>query len=434
MVDAGGRTINEQQLAELNSELILARSNTAQASARLDRVQAVLTSNSLDATVDATVTDTLKDDVITKLRSQYLELAQRQAEWAAKYGVNHLAVVNLRNQMAEIQNSIRNELQRIAETYKSDWEVAKQHEDSVQKQLDYAVSQSQTTNQAQVSLRELQANAQSLQALYDNFLQRYMESVQQQSFPITEARVISAAVRPLHPSNPRTLLLLAGATIVCLALEIAGGAWREISDRVFRTRSQVEEIVQVECVALIPAVRGPDEEEGVAESQTVRKTSDGPADKFSAAAVLTKIITLGREGKDRGLHLLNKISDHGHAHRSAERAVARPPLRPVRLTEPGEQKIAPVDGVYSTVLDLPFSAFTEAIRSVKISIDLTPTAAGGKIIGFHLVGSERGQIKHRSRSSQIDRRNRRKNASHRLRSEKPVTVASAGAESHRRTG
>ena len=42
MVDTGGRTINEQQLAELNSELVLARSKTSEAKSKLDRVQAVL--------------------------------------------------------------------------------------------------------------------------------------------------------------------------------------------------------------------------------------------------------------------------------------------------------------------------------------------------------------------------------------------------------
>ena len=159
--------------------------------------KSVLQSNSPEAAVIATVADTLKNEVITKLRSQYLELARREADWTPRYGANHLAVVNLRNQMREIQNSIRDELQRIAETYKSDFEIAKQHEDSVQKQLDQAVSQSQVTNEAQVALRELESNAQTYRALYDNFLQRYMESVQQQSFPITEARVISAATRPL---------------------------------------------------------------------------------------------------------------------------------------------------------------------------------------------------------------------------------------------
>ena len=86
MVDTGGRTINEQQLAELNSELVVARSKTAEARARLDRVQAVLHNNSLDATVAETVADTLKNEVITKLRSKYLELARREADWTLRYG------------------------------------------------------------------------------------------------------------------------------------------------------------------------------------------------------------------------------------------------------------------------------------------------------------------------------------------------------------
>ena len=260
MVDAGGRTMNEQQLAELNSELVLAQSQTAEARAKLDRVQTILTSNSPEATVDATVTDTLKDDVINKLRSQYLELARRESDWATRYGVDHLAVVNLRNQMSELQNSIRAELQRIAETYKSDFEVASQREASVQNQLNQAVSQSQVTDTAQVSLRELQSSAQTYQALYDNFLQRYMESVQQQSFPITEARVISAATRPLGKSHPRTDLILAVATVLGLGCGVAAGAWRELSDRVFRTGKQVEAILQTDCIALVPALKQQDPE------------------------------------------------------------------------------------------------------------------------------------------------------------------------------
>ena len=255
MVDAGGRSINEQQLAELNSQLVLAQSQTGEARARLDRVEAVLQSNSPEATVAATVADSLKNDVISKLRTQYLEMSRREVDWATRYGVNHLAVVNLRNQMQELQNSIRDELKRIAEGYKSDFEIAKQREASVQKQLDDAVAQSQVTGKAQVTLRDLESSAQSYRALYDNFLQRYMESVQQQSFPITEARVISAASRPLAPSNPRTRLILMLAAVIGVAFGIAAAAWRDLADRVFRTRSQVEERLGTECIALVPKLK-----------------------------------------------------------------------------------------------------------------------------------------------------------------------------------
>jgi len=224
MVDAGGRTINEQQLAELNSQLLIAQSQTSEAHAKVDRVQAVLTSNNPEATVVATVADTLTNNVITKLRTQYLEMAAREADWANRYGASHLAVVNLRNQMREMQNSIRNELQRIAETYKSNLEIATQHEQSLRKQLSDAVAQSQVTGQAQVSLRDLESNAQTYRALYDNFLQRYMESVQQQSFPITEARVITAATRPLSKSSPKMLLVLGFAMVLGSAVGLLAAA------------------------------------------------------------------------------------------------------------------------------------------------------------------------------------------------------------------
>ena len=107
--------------------------------------------------------------------------------------------------------AIFDELQRIAETYKSDYEIAKAREDSVQQSLNEIVSESQTTNEAQITLHNLESSAQTARALYDNFLQRYMESVQQQSFPVTEARLITRATQPLYKSAPRTPLIMGGA-------------------------------------------------------------------------------------------------------------------------------------------------------------------------------------------------------------------------------
>lgn len=325
MVDAGGRTINEQELAELNSELVIARANTAEAKARVDRVQSVITSNSPEAVVDATVADTLNNPVISNLREQYLTLSARYEDWVPRYGADHLAVVNVHNQMIEIQNSIRNELQRIAETYKSDFEIAKQREDSIQNQLNQAVSQSQVANQAQVVLRQLQTNAESYQALYDNFLQRYMESVQQESFPITDARVISAATRPLFKSHPKTSIVLALATVVGLALGISAGAWREFGDRVFRTRNQIESRLQSDCIALVPVV--------------------DPGKKGSVPS-------------------------------TGQKNVHEPQSPNADL-----QTITIEPGLFSMIVASPFSAFAESIRSIKVAID-SGQGTGCKIIGF----------------------------------------------------
>ena len=200
IVDTGGRgLINEQQLSELNSSLVQARAQIAEARAKLTRIDEILHSGT--EVPDATVADSLKNDVINKLRSQYLEFSRKEAEFSSKFGSSHLAAVNLRTQMREIRKVIIDELSRIAQTYQSDYEIAKAREESLAKSLAQVISESQTTNQAQIELRDLESSAQTYRALHDNFLQRYMESVQQQSFPITEARLITTASPPAAPST-----------------------------------------------------------------------------------------------------------------------------------------------------------------------------------------------------------------------------------------
>ncbi|WP_210189211.1 polysaccharide biosynthesis tyrosine autokinase [Bradyrhizobium erythrophlei] len=250
IVDAGGRSISEQQVAELNSQLLAARTVTADARARLDRIEQVMKSD----VRDATVTDTLRSDVVSKLRTQYLDIANREADLSARYGVNHLAAVNLRNQMREIAKSITAELGRLAETYKSDYEIAKQREDEAQRALEAAVARSQIGGQAQVQLKELESNSQTYRSMYETFLQRYTESIQQQSFPITEARIISSAGKPSKRSSPKTILVLSMACAGGLMLGFGIGLMRDLSDRVVRTSDQVERLLGADCLATLPVL------------------------------------------------------------------------------------------------------------------------------------------------------------------------------------
>ena len=161
-------------------------------------------------------------------------------------------MVNLRNQMREIRRSIFDELKRIASSYQSEYNIAKARESALEKSLASTVSGSQTTNKAQIELRQLESSAQSYRALYDNFQQRYTDSVQQQSFPIPEAQVIATALAPSVPSSPKAMRILAIAAFGGLAVGAGLGMLREMTDRVFRTSGQVESRLRTECIAMVP--------------------------------------------------------------------------------------------------------------------------------------------------------------------------------------
>jgi succinoglycan biosynthesis transport protein ExoP len=252
IITAGGKLINDQQLTEINARLSGARARKAEAESRLTQIESVLKLQETSGTVDATVSDALANPIITKLRSQYLDLINREADWSTRFGRNHLAVVNLRNQARDIRTSIHEELRRIAETYRSDLEVAKNNQIGAEKELEKIVAQ--VPNEAQIRLRELEGSASSYRNFYDNFHQSYTAAVQEQSSPISETRVISHATGA-YKSNPSTGRIIAMTLLGAIGLGIGLGVLREAMDRVFRTTEQVQLALQTECIAFLPRIK-----------------------------------------------------------------------------------------------------------------------------------------------------------------------------------
>ena len=357
IVDAGGRLLSEQQLAELNSALTGARAQRAEAQARLERITAILKADDEDRNVIlndlATVADTMQNPVIVKLRQTYLDYAAKESDWSARYGASHLAVINLRNQMREIRRSIKDELRRTAESFKSDLEIAKSREEASQKSLNEAINLSNDTSQAQIVLRDLDSNAQSARALADNFLQMYMVSVQQQSFPITEARVITPAAVSLGPSSPKTLLILLGAMFAGGLFGAAAGFIRDMMDRVFRTAPQVEAMLGMSCLAIVPRV----------------SAEQLPETAWNKAAAFAK---LAQDGWSR-------LRGRGVSVRETARAIE--PGYPGG-THLADRQMNIMDSMSGVVARSPFSRFAEAMRAIKMAIDLSNDEGVCKVIGI----------------------------------------------------
>ena len=118
--------------------------------------------------IDGAISE-INSPIATTLRQQYLELARRESEWSVRYGKDHLAVVNLRNRMQEIRNSLFDELRQAAETAKNDYEIAKQRQEDIEKQLADTVAQSRSTSQIQVTLNGLESASGAYRKLYDSF-------------------------------------------------------------------------------------------------------------------------------------------------------------------------------------------------------------------------------------------------------------------------
>lgn len=342
-----GKLLGEQQLEELNTQLGSARVAAEEAKARLERINEVMSKD----VPDATVADSLHNEVITRLRNNYLDLAAKEAIWSARYGANHLATVNLRTQMVELRRSILDELGRIQQSYKSDYEIAKSRVEGLEHNLQGLVANSEVINRDRLGLRDLESTAQVYHTIYDSFLQRYMETIQQQSFPITEARVISQAAPPQHKSGPVSYLVLGTACFIGLALSFGAAIMREAVDRVFRTSRQVENSLQANCIAVLPMLGGriKSAHENPAKSVLSRSASSVQAVKLDDGSLATMLAPVNRTDQ-------------------------------MSAVTPLVRKISRRKAFLNEVIDEPLSAFTEAFRGIKVAADIA--GKENKVIGI----------------------------------------------------
>jgi succinoglycan biosynthesis transport protein ExoP len=219
------------------------------------------------------------------------------------------------------------ELSRLAEVYRSELEIAKSREKALKESLTGLVGTTVAANETLVALRELEREAESYKNLYQSFLKRYQEVVQQQSFPITEARVIMSAQKPGAPSHPRKGRVLALALVFGLGIGVCIGALREFKERAFRTADQVREELGLEFLGMLPMIKAGKEKKAHA--------------KLTIPAIL----------------------------KSAE-----PPEKEGALTK--------LPGTMRYVLDHPLSGFAETLRAVKIALDLTLPDRPVKLVGI----------------------------------------------------
>ena len=320
IVTTDGKPLDNIQMAEINTRLIAARTQASDILTRLNRLQAIVRLGPSDTHIEGAISE-INSPIATSLRQQYLELSRRESEWSGRYGKDHLAVVNLRNRMQEIRSSLFDELRQAAETAKNDYDLAKQRQEEIEKQLAGTIAQSRSSSQAQVTLSGLESAANGYRKLYDTFLQQYMGSTQQATFPVTEARVISAASPPLRKSKPKSILVLALSFFGGAALGLGLGLLRDVMDRVFRTARQIEAELQIPCIALVPLIK----------DEKVKRPWH------------QRILVQARTN--------SKGTGDGAA-------------------------------VFTSVVDLPLSAFAEAIRSIKLTIDLQMDARPCRLVGI----------------------------------------------------
>ena len=239
-----GVTLNDQQITDLNNKLISARAETAEARAKFEQVQQLAKSGGDPGGINAAISS----DIITKLRTQYADIAKNEADLTSKYGPRHPLVASVHAQLKDTQRLIDQEIKRILQSTAHDYDVAKSREKSLQNSLDQLQNVSSESGQAQVRLHELQREAEANRTLYESYLARAKETSSQESLEMPDSRIVTKASIPLKPSSPKTLLILG------LAIVLGGGGGLVLALLLDYLDSRIKTLEQAEAISGVPAL------------------------------------------------------------------------------------------------------------------------------------------------------------------------------------
>lgn len=251
LVQAGtGSSLAEAQLAGANAQLIGARGEVATKKAQFEKINEAIESNNINVVVDAA----LGSSIIENLRQEYLGLSKREAEFSERLGDKHVQVINLRNEMREYQRLMFDELTRIRDSARSQYEVALERMRVLESNLQSSVGETTEANRVQVRLRELEREAATYKSLLENFLEKYQSALQEQTLPINEARVIQQASAPGGPSYPKKSVILAISILLGGVFGVGIAGLREFMERFFRTGDQIRSELDLEFMGIVPKI------------------------------------------------------------------------------------------------------------------------------------------------------------------------------------
>ena len=255
LVGSGGDALTGDQLTSLQSHLTTARVAMAEAKARVDRTGA---GGDLDGPFAP------DNELISRLRTQYLELASRASDIESRVGQGHLAVVKMRSRMAEVRGAIADEQKRLAGSFTREYELARARYDELAATVSQVLTEKGSNSGVQARIKELDSAAETLRTLYNRMLERATDAnrmADERPASITpDARVVTHATPPAQTdASKKRFLILAGGSFLGFLLGCVVVLARNFPFGVFRTAQQVSRATGLACAVLPRVVRRSDQ-------------------------------------------------------------------------------------------------------------------------------------------------------------------------------
>jgi len=236
--------IEAEQVTHLTEDLVRARTELANAEARLDAARGKAGAGAQAAVAPSVV----------QLRGQQEQLAAQAMARQSRLGPNHPEAEGLRRQAEGARKILAAEIARVVASIEAERRAAKDRVTMLESNLRTAQAEADRIAKAQIPLNAMQRDADAARAELQAVLLQIQDTAQKAAVETAEAHEISQALPPRQPSWPPTgpLTMAACAAGVFLGLIAVYGL--HLLDTSVSSGSDIRDATNLPCFALLPEI------------------------------------------------------------------------------------------------------------------------------------------------------------------------------------
>jgi succinoglycan biosynthesis transport protein ExoP len=260
------------RLEQLNNDVVAAQTNrvTKEALYNLARtgnpeaIAGLLGTTSSVAAPGAAASTETQSTSISSLRQKEADLNAQYADMATQYGPAYPKLIQMKGQLTAIQGTIQTELDKVVQNARNQYQLALAQEANAKKMFEEQQEVASKVNDDAASYTIAKQEADSSRTLYENLLQKMQEAGVLAGLRSSDLNILDPAGVPGRRSKPTIKVYLAGGLMAGLVLGVIAAFLAEALDRTIRSDRDVETILRLPVLALIPAIE-------VGSDKTVRR-------------------------------------------------------------------------------------------------------------------------------------------------------------------
>ena len=228
--------VTPQELSQISTQLITAESKRKENEARYRQVSRIAGQPDAAESVPAIAAN----PGLQTLRAEIFKAEQAIRELSNKFGRKHPTMIKANNDLQALQKKRRQEIARLIEGIRNDYELSRANEKSLSEQLQRVKTEALQLNQKFIQFGALRREVETNQQLYDSLMIKIKEqSLTQETQPVN-LWVVEDATTPRSPISPRKARNLMLGIVLGLMLGIGLAFFLDYLDHSIKDPLEVE--------------------------------------------------------------------------------------------------------------------------------------------------------------------------------------------------